>query len=172
VILVDRVPDNALDQLVAALDRELALLERRERQTDELRQAIIQADDVEMEALLDRMGEADREQSLVDAEVGSLRAAISAMLDPRAPTMKLSEMVKRLPPERSGGIERRRELIVRKIDDLRQLHVETAVLLAECARINRMLLDTMLRGSSTVITYDARGGHHRARSGGLLSAKL
>ncbi|MCY2927186.1 MAG: hypothetical protein NT031_17480 [Planctomycetota bacterium] len=172
MILADHVPDNALGQLTDALDRELAILDRREKQTDELRRAIIQADDAEMESLLERMGQTDQEQSLVDAEVGALRAAISAMIDPRGVTMKLSELARRLPPEGSRAIEGRRERIVRKIGDLRRLHVETAVLLAECARINRMLLDTMLRGGGTVATYDARGAHHRARSGGLLSAEL
>lgn len=172
MILADRVPDNALEKLVDALDRELALLDRRERQTGELRQAIIQADDAGMESLLGRMGESDREQTTVDAEVGALRSAVSAMLDPRSPVMKLSELVKRLSPEQSGPIEQRRTLIVRRIHELRRLHVETAVLLAECARINRLLLDTVLGAKGTVVTYDARGGHHRVRSGGLLSAEL
>ena len=53
------------------------------------------------------------------------------MLDPRSPVMKLSELVKRLSPEQSGPIEQRRTLIVRRIHELRRLHVETAVLLAQ-----------------------------------------
>ncbi|MCY2931661.1 MAG: hypothetical protein NTV86_19645 [Planctomycetota bacterium] len=137
MILADRVPDHALEGLLNALDRELSLLDRRERQTDELRQAIIQADDAAMESLLDRMGQADREQTLVDAEVGALRSAVSAMLDPRSPTMKLSELVKRLPPGQADPIERRRALIVRKITELRRLHVETAVLPCGWTRCSR-----------------------------------
>lgn len=172
MILADPVPENAVDRLVDALDRELAVLDRRERQTDELRQAIIQADDGRMESLLEQMGQIDQEQSLVDAEVGALRSAISAMIDPRGVTMKLSELARRLPADQSSAIEGRRERIVRKIGELRRLHVETAVMLAECARINRMLLDTMRRGGGTVATYDARGSHQRARTGGLLSAEL
>lgn len=168
----DRVPDKAIERLLEALDRELALLDRRERQTDELRQAIIKADDVGMEALLERMDQADREQTLVDAEVGALRSALGAMLDPRAGMMKLSELVKRLPPDQAEPIERRRTQIVRKITELRRLHVETAVLLSECARINRMLLDAMLQGGAPASTYDARGGHHRVRTGGLMSAEV
>ena len=69
-------------------------------------------------------------------------------------------------------MERRRLAIVRKVRELRRVHMETAILLAECSRINRLLQEAMLGSRRTVVTYDARGGHHRQTDAGLLSAEL
>jgi hypothetical protein len=46
------------------------------------------------------------------------------------------------------------------------------VLLTECARINRLLLEALLGAKRSVVTYDARGGHHCQRESGLLSTEL
>lgn len=170
--LTEGVTNKTVELLVGALDRELELLDRRGGQMERLREAIVKADDATMEPLLAELAAGEVEQKQVDAELGRLRAAASLVLCPEGPVLKLSELAKCLPEEAWRQVERRRLAIVQKIRELRQRHMETAILLAECSRINRVLLETLLGSGRMVVTYDARGGHHRQTDARLLNAEL
>ena len=65
-----------------------------------------------------------------------------------------------------------RQRIVELTDALRKQHLQTVLLLAECARFNRLLLESILPGGEMVMTYGT-GGSDLWRSGtGLVDTEL
>jgi len=57
------------------------------------------------------------------------------------------------------------------VDRLRRRHLETALLAAECARVNRALLRGLCPGLADETTYTTRGKSRWRAEGGLLDAR-
>ena len=86
--------------------------------------------------------------------------------------MKLSKLIEQLDDEHRLGVNYRREQIVLLAEQLRRRHVETAMLLMESARVNRMLLESLFPQSEPVNTYGTEGAQSWRPDAGLLDAEM
>ncbi|MCE5279011.1 MAG: hypothetical protein ABFD92_05335 [Planctomycetaceae bacterium] len=159
------------ESLVEALQREADLLDQKEQQMERLREAVMVSDDAALEALMATIAHTDIEQSRLDMDIARRRAELSDAISPGRPPLRLRQLARALDGDSAGGIERLCGEIFQRLRRLRRRHLETAILLAECSRINRLLLDTLLGRGSAVETYDAGGRPHGQRDGGLLNTE-
>ncbi len=171
MILSQHSATDLADVLVESLQREVELLEDKEQQMERLRQAVIVSDDAALETLMASIARTDIEQSRLDMDVVRCREELTQALAPGKAAMRLAALAQALDGRYATGIERLRGEILQRIRRLRRRHLEMAILLAECSRINRLLLDTLLGRGSAVDTYDASGQCCSERDGGLLNTE-
>lgn len=146
-----------VEELQALLDEEIALLDLRRGQLEELSKAIIRRDNDRLEQVLEEMERTQRIQAATDSRLNALRSALGAALGWQVAEVRLSRLIGELPADARPALEHRRGRIVALADRLRQRHLETAMLLTECARINQRLLEGLLPRGQELTTYGAEG---------------
>ncbi|MFW6133280.1 MAG: hypothetical protein ACOC8F_05230 [Planctomycetota bacterium] len=144
-------------RLAAVLDEEIDLLTARREQLERLIAATPAHDEPVMERLLAEMERTQRVQAVSDARLRAARASVAAALACDASELRLSGLIDRLDGADRERIERRRERIVSLVEAVRYEHIKAAMLLTECARVNRELLESLFPASTPVTTYGAGG---------------
>jgi len=159
------------DQLLAALDEEIRLLEIRTSQMKALSAAIVERAESAMENLLGEMQQAQDAQAGVDARLKQTRAALAGDLACPERDVKLGWLAERLGEPQRTQIRRRRRRVLDLAEALRQQQLRTSILLAECARVNRLLLESLFPRSKAVDTYSGRGPERWRPDTGVVSAE-
>ena len=161
-----------IGRLESALDEEIRLLEARLGELEGLSKALVERDDESIEAFLERMERTEKAQAAADRELTGVRQIVANVVGRDAAELKLTRLVAELPRDQAPGVERRRKRIIELAGAVRRRHIETVMLLTECARITAMLLDRILPAGEAVVTYDADGSDLWRSSTGLLDAEL
>ena len=150
--------DSQLDTLERLLDEEAALLEVRRSQLSSLGGAILDRDDEAVERLLDQIERAQQLQRNTDEQIDALRRDLAAAIGRPWAQVKLSTLVELVPAGRRDGLADRRRRIIERAEMLQLEHMRAVVLLRECSRVNRLLLEALLPSGGNVGTYGQRGG--------------
>jgi len=145
-----------VDELIRLLDDEIHLLEHRCVQLAALSQATLQRDDERLEGLLDEIEQAQHTQAQTDLRLQALRSALAEFFDWPVAQMRLSRLIEELSGDRRPKLAYRREQILLLSERLKRQHLETTLVVAECARINRLLLESLFPELRNDTTY---GGH-------------
>ena len=157
--------------LTALLDEEIELLEIRSQQMDRLGEAILGHGAEDMERVLAEMERVQSQQEKTDRRLRAARRDVAEAFGVEAGALKLCELIDRLPAPAAGNLDRQRETIVRLAGQLRRQHLRTSVLLAECSRVNRMLLEGLLPAGEAVTTYSRAGTAAWKSQAGLLDTE-
>lgn len=158
------------DELHHILDEEIRLLHERACQFDELYDAILHRQNDRMETLLAEMTATQQEQAKVDTSLDALRQLFARSLRCEPGQIKLSELADHI--DNPDAVLHKREQIILLSEALKKKHLNTAVLLTECARINRALLDGLLPENEPSLTTYGHGGSNPWRSNtGLVDAE-
>jgi len=166
-------PDRALvAELVAVLDEEIALLIKKQSELAALADSIVERDDERLAGLLVEMQQTQQAQSATDVKLDALRNIFAERLLCRPEELKLSRIIESLDEDDRLTVDYRRQQIVVLGEQLRREHLETAILLAESARINRLLLEGLFPQSRPVTTYDIDGQKSWRPGAGLLNTEL
>jgi hypothetical protein len=159
------------DELHHVLDEEIRLLHERTRQFDELYDAILHRHNERMETLLGEMTATQQEQAKVDTSLDALRQLFAKSLRCRPAEIKLSELADHV--DHPDGVLHKREQIILLSEALKKKHLRTAVLLTECSRINRALLDGLLpENEPSLTTYGHEGSNPWRANTGLVDAEF
>jgi hypothetical protein len=163
--------DSLLVELRSTLDEEIALLTHRAEQLEVLSQAVAERDDEVMDGLLREMERTIGVQTRADLKLNNLRNSIAAELGWPPQEMKLARLIPMLSDPMRLELDYRRRQIVTLSDRVRQRHMQASIMVMECSRINRALLDTLFPRQS-VQTYDAGGRQEWTNGAGLVDAEL
>lgn len=160
-----------LGDLTLILDEQIELVEQRLAHMHRLAGTILSRDEKAMEQLLGEMEQAQQTQALADVKLSAIRhnLARAAGLPPK--DVSLSGLLPRLSSGQAAPIRRRRELILQLTGELRKQHLSTAILLCECSRVNRLMLDALLGGPQSVGTYQSDGTQSYTSGHGLVDAE-
>jgi len=158
-------------RLLEALDGEIVLLARRQEQMAALSEAIVQRDEGRLEALLAEVAGTLSAQAEADERVRALQAELARRLGCPPETARLGLLAERVGGREGSEMQSRRDRIVELADGLRRQHLRTSVLLTECARVNRRMLETLCPAARGVSTYDSGGREHWRPETGRVSAE-
>jgi flagellar biosynthesis/type III secretory pathway chaperone len=172
MISTPEFPLGLPEQLLEALDRELELLTAKRTEMEQLLAALACRDDATLERFLARMEQGQQEQSRADRNVERISSELAAQVGCPARRPRLSELATYLPPDLARALEDRRQALTSHLRQLRRKHMEMSMLLHECQKINRLLLECLLRESSGPRTYSANGNLRHRDGGGVMSAEL
>ncbi len=171
--MIVRSTESLIDELVAILDEEIDLLEQKRSQLADLSEALVSADDEATETLLKQIEQTEYTQTRVDIRLRDVRKALAGVFgydDARA--LRLSVLVSELPDTQASAVDDRRGRLARQVGKLRRQHLQTAMLLVECSKVNRMMMECLLPAGETVTTYDAAGTNLWRNGAGLVDKEL
>ena len=163
--------DSQIGELQDVLDEEIVLLERKCSQLAGLFKAMVDRDQETTETVLEQMEQSQEAQVSVDLRLGTIRRTLADALGCEARELKLSELVAVLPPGWAKATDDRRRRIVDLTVKLRREHLQTAMLLNECIRINRTLLASLFPATDTVMTYSTDGSDIWRSESGLMDTE-
>lgn len=159
-------------ELLALLDEEIRMLHLRKAQFDELYDLILHHNEPRMEALLDEMTCAQQDQTQLDTKLKALRTLFAKAIGCQERELRLLLLAKYLDPPYGTELQYRREQIILLAEQLKRKHLDTAMLLSESARVNRILLEGLLPSSEPVTVYGTNGTKPWRSSSGLVDAEM
>ena len=162
---------ETVDELIACLDDQIDLLARREAELDALGEAILANDNDRMERVLDEMTRSRQLQQQADDRLSSARGAAAETLGWPASQTRLAKLIGLIEPTGRQELRRRRRQVLERASRISLKHRQTAVLLAECTRVNRMLIDCMVGDDQRVTLYGHTGRQHWNGAGGLMDTE-
>ncbi len=162
-------PDE-LTALEGLLDEQARLLDVRRSQLSSLSGAIVDQDDRAVERLLRQIEQAQQLQARTDARLASARRALAGRAGIEPDELRLGWLAQHLPGEQGERIARARQRIIDLAEALQHEHMRTVLLLSECMRINRQLLESLLPGGG-VTTYGAGGSSWYRSGAGLVDTE-
>lgn len=151
------VAAEQVDSLGPLLDEEIALLDVRRSQLASLCAAIVDRDDDAVERLLEQIERAQELQAATDRRLDALRQYLGEQLACPQDDRRLSALIERLPEDQRAPLAERRERIIDLAERLQLEHMRTVILLGECARINRLLLESLFPDAEGLQMYSATG---------------
>jgi len=160
-----------LQRLTESLDRQIDLLSRREAELDALRESIIANDNDRMERVLEEMARSRQCQAQADAQFQAARDELAGHLGWPAGKTRLERLLSMVGQSDRRLLAERRGQVIDLAERIRRKHRQTAVLLAECARINRMLIACLVGPDQRVTVYGQRGQQHWRGCGSLMDTE-
>ena len=160
-----------IEALSALLAEEATLLDLRRSQLASLSGAILDRDEDAVGRILDQIERAQELQAATDEGLQALRCRLAGRLGLGAGEMSLSVLIDRLDQPYRRELSARREQIIDLAERLQREHMQAVMLLNECARINRLLLESLLPSSGSVRTYSASGSDLWRTGSGLVDAE-
>ena len=148
---------DLVSELLSVLDEEIALLDLRWSQMEAASCAIIDRDDDALERLIGQIERTQKSQARSDLKLKGLCRTLAESLGQGLQKVRLVELIGKLPKAQRLAVDCRMQQIILQAKKLHKQHLEINALLSECARINRLLLEGLLPGSETVMTYGESG---------------
>ena len=171
MIATDAAALGLLDELAAALDREIDVLQQRITQLDEMNEAFTRRDNDRLDGLLAEIDRTQHDQTVLDGRVHALREKLASHYGLAVAEARLSRLEQLVPADRRAGLTARRERITALAHTVRQRNFQAALVLNETARINRLLLETLFPAEKSVTTYGQGGQDLWQHQGGMLNAE-
>jgi hypothetical protein len=165
----DNLP--AVAHLLGVLEEQIELLEHRLRHLDELTAAMIKVDNDSMEGLLSQMDAFTAAQEACHQRLSTARAAAAAEVG-LPPGARLSQMADALGGRAGLALGASRQRLAELMALLKRRHMETSLLLVECMRVNRLMLDQILPRGPAVAMYGSDGVQNWRSSTGVVDAEL
>ncbi len=149
--------DSLTAELITVLDEEIRLLDVRRGQLEHLSEALIARDEARLKELLDEIEVIVHNQTSTDMKLKAVRNSLASAVGLDQETATLTAIMEYMTPMQKSDVDYRRQQIMLLADALRNQHLATAMLLRECTRINRMIMDTLFPRAESVTTYDTKG---------------
>lgn len=171
--MIHAAPDRLtpVASLLAALEEQIELLEDRLVHLEDLTAAMVKVDNDRMEGLLGQMDQFTLDQQACHGRLSAARREAAEALGLPGPA-RLSQMVSALGGREQLALEAARRRLVELMALLKRKHMETSLLLVECMRVNRLLLDQLLPRATGVTVYGSDGPRTWRNNSGLVDAEL
>jgi len=161
-----------LDELLTFLNERQAGLEQVLERLNALRAAVIRRDEATLSHLFEQVQQdTDRQQKTEEAQKRLERRLTETFTELTGP-MRLSRLCAVLPEEFCTIVRTKQKGMLALVNRVRNEHQATVMLLRECARCNRQLLNAILGQKHQSVTYNPQGQSQRDVHRSLVSAKL
>ena len=160
-----------VDRLSSVLDDEIALLELRRRQLEAMTACVVNRDDPALERLLKEMEQTRDVQASADSRLRQAREELAAAFGLDPSQFRLGGLIDRLPESDRHRLVERRRRVAGLVQTVRKQHLRAAVLVAECARVNRRLMEALMPRTAALTTYGAGGSDSWRADSGLVSTE-
>lgn len=160
------------DELVAFLDLQSEHLGKMLGFLDAFRKALIRRDLPLLQEMQAQLSLEAETRMQLDQSRQNLQRKLAGLLGCPAEKVCLSLLHGFLDFSLQEKIRHRQKALTEQVRRLQDQHLATELLLRECARMNRRLLETVMGGDEKGKTYDARGRSSWSTGQGLMNVKL
>ena len=164
--------DGLIGELESVLDEEILLLEQKRRQLEDMGGAILDRDDDSLGRSLEEAEQTTQRQQAADLRLQALRNTFAEVLNLPAKQVRLSDIAETVDQAQRQTIEYRRQQIILLAEEVQKKHLETALLLSECARINQLMLESLFPQHQEASTYRPDGRELSDTDASLLDTEL
>jgi hypothetical protein len=144
---------NKIDELLIVLDVDIRHIQQTLSRLNELRSFVVKRDDISLAKLLETI-QADMDSyNENELKRRSILKKLAKILNCSLEQMTLSKLQAVIPEQKKVQIAERKAKLISLTKELKREHLNTTLLLSECARFNNMLLKSIfdLRGTETVM---------------------
>jgi hypothetical protein len=154
--------ENHVNELLICLDEDIRHIQKSLLLLNEMRKLVIKRDDIALGKLLQNIqSESDGYQSN-ELKRQSIRKELAKAFGFTIEQMTLSVLESSLPESKRVQITERKTRLRTLVDEYKKEHIGTAMLLAECARFNNLLLKSIFDFRRTEgVCYDSSGTAER-----------
>jgi len=164
---------DKINELLGVLDKDIEHVEQSLTHLNDLRSFVIKRDSVALGQLLEKI------RAQVDNYVAnelkrlSLRKELADAFGCEPEQLNLSRLEANAVEQDKAQISRRKTKLARLTNKLREEHIATAMLLAECGRLNRLLINTIFNTAvNSALTYDSKGSTARQTDKAFVNLQL
>jgi hypothetical protein len=149
--------DILIKELMVVLDNDAANIEMTLDRLDMLRAAVIKRDQEGLKVLLGTISSEEDVYSQFETRRYGVRSMIASCLGWEIERVNISNL-KRVVSEDVGVLLGEKQVRLKELTSkLRKEHEGTSALLRECARLNKILLRSILNNGKETLTYNNRG---------------
>ncbi len=163
--------DPLVGELLAVLDETIDLQQETLQQLQTLSEAILAHDDAALTERMDALGRTPDRLEAVARKRNAVRTRLARAAGCPVGEMTLDRVARGAAAPQAGAVRRRRERLRGLAETVRRQHLETAVLMAEVARVNRSILTGLFPGAAGAGTYRTDGTAPWQPGHGLLDAR-
>ncbi|MHC4692168.1 MAG: hypothetical protein ACYS67_05455 [Planctomycetota bacterium] len=150
--------EDKVDELLLVLDEDIRYIQQSLSRLNELRSLVIKRDDVSLGKLLELIRSESEGYRKHELHRQSIRRELAGALGCGLGQMTLSTLEAGLPKEKKEQVTEKKAKLNSLIKELRKEHLSTALLLSECARFNKMLLESIFNfGNTRTVYYGSNG---------------
>jgi len=162
-----------ISEMIRCLEKDIHDIELILKYLDEIRALVLKRDDKALKTLLERAQVQAEEYKQQEAKRNLLQRELADILTCDAGQVTLSKLEYILPYELKSKIQEKRIKLTSLMNKLKREHLSTVLLLAECARFNRMVLKGIFRfGETDMLTYSSNGTARQQSDKSFMSFKL
>ena len=163
---------QAAAQLNEFLDEQAESIRRTLRQFDVLRGAVIHRDEAMMTELAEQVDAQNQERQEADKRREALCRQLGELLGCDARQVNITAICGLLDSEDRAELEDKRRVVKELVSRLKIEREGTELLLRECERMNRAILNEMMGSGRRTMTYTRRGVTQNEAPGGMMSVRL
>ncbi|MHC4158123.1 MAG: flagellar export chaperone FlgN [Planctomycetota bacterium] len=154
--------EDKIDELLACLDTDIEHIKKSLSRLNELRSLVVKRDDASLGKLLESIRTESDNCRKNELRRQSVRKELAIALDCGIEQVTLSSLDTVLPEEQKVQVAERKSKLQSLAEELKREHLSTALLLAECARFNRLLLKSIFDlGRTGMVYYGSDGSTKR-----------
>lgn len=154
--------ENGIDELLIVLDRDIQHIQKNLSRLNKLRTLVVKRDDTALGELLENIQSESESYKNHELRRRTIRKELASALGCSPEQMTLSRLEASLSGPKKVQLAERRSKLRLLIEELKKEHLNTTMLLSECARFNSVLLRGILEvGKTGTITYNSKGSAKR-----------
>ncbi|MHC4640017.1 MAG: flagellar export chaperone FlgN [Planctomycetota bacterium] len=165
--------ENKIDELLVVLDTDIQHIQQSLSYLNELRSSVIKRDDAALGKLLKLIQGRSDDYRCHELKRQSVRKELATALGCSFQQVTLSTLEAGVSKEKREQVTKKKAELTSLIQQLKKEHLSTALLLSECARINRSLLKEIFNlGNSGTVCYGSNGAAKRQNDMAFVNLQL
>jgi hypothetical protein len=165
--------EELIEELLALLDADVVRLETALSTLNNLRAGVIKRNEAALAQLLETIKAQQDDRDAIENKRSELQQIAAAAFGCTPEQVNLSRIMEQLPPLSRRKVAQRQQTLARLVGKLKTEYAATAVLLNECSRFNRMVLDSIVGSRCKgVATYNASGQLKRQNGSGFIAMQF
>jgi hypothetical protein len=164
--------NSIVDELLNILDADAAQIKLTLERLNRLRGAVIKRDEEDIKALLDTVREDETGYNLVETRRHEICKELAGIFGCSGEQINMTRLRSELSEEKALMVAEKQHELRNLVEKLRIEHTCTTMLLKECARLNKILLRSIMGEKKETVTYNERGNAAWEASKGIVSLRL
>ncbi len=150
--------EDKIGELLVVLDKDIQHIQESLLRLNELRSLLIKHNETDLGKLLESIQTESDSYRSHELKRESIRKELADALDCNLKQMTLSRLETVLPEEKKAQVTTKKLKLRALTKELKKEHLSTAMLLSNCARFNRQLLQSVFDlGEMEIVYYNSRG---------------
>ena len=167
-----RFSKKDLEGIFQYLDQQLARIDRMHQLLNQFRAGLIRKNPDELMQLQQQFQQEELIRNQLERELENRKRQLAGWIQCVPSEVTLTKLRSCVDPETAYQIQQKQALVKERIESFQREHLATEMLMRECARMNRRLLEIILGRKQNSSTYDAHGKTNWSPKTGLMSIQL